>query len=64
MRFVILSTMLLITDLNGKMQQQYNLAKSSNQQAISGNLIAAGMYLYSLIVNGNEVISKRMVLTK
>ena len=53
-----------IFDLNGKMLLQYNLAKSSNQVTINGNTLTAGIYIYSLIVNGNEVISKRMVLTK
>jgi hypothetical protein len=58
------NAILLITDLNGKMQQQYNLARGSNQQTISGNSLAAGIYLYSLVVNESEVVSKRMVLTK
>lgn len=55
---------LMITDLNGKMLLQYNLAKGSSQQIISGNTLNAGIYIYSLVINGNEIISKRMVLTK
>lgn len=55
---------LMVTDLNGRMLLQYNLTKGSKQQIINGGKLNAGIYVYSLIVNGNEVISKRMVLTK
>jgi hypothetical protein len=55
---------LMITDLNGRMLLQYSLAKGSNQQVINGNTLKAGIYNYSLIVNGAEIMTKRMVLTK
>ncbi len=53
-----------IFDLNGKMLLQYNLLQGKNTLTISGNTLSAGMYLYSLIADGQEVVSKRMVLTK
>jgi hypothetical protein len=56
--------MLAIFDLNGKMLLQYNLQQGKNQLTINGNSLSAGMYLYSLIADGQEVLSKRMVLTK
>jgi len=31
---------------------------------ISGNSLEPGMYLYALVVDGNEVDTKRMILTK
>jgi len=31
---------------------------------INGSELTAGMYLYSLIVNGQEVVTKRMILTR
>ncbi len=31
---------------------------------INGNTLQAGIYLYSLISNGQEIITKRMVITK
>jgi len=31
---------------------------------LSGSELAAGMYLYALIVNGKEVDTKRIILTK
>jgi hypothetical protein len=58
------NALLAVFDLNGKMLLQYNLAKSSNSIIINGNTLVPGMYIYSLIVNGNEVVSKKMVLTK
>ena len=58
------NAILAVFDLTGKMLLQYNLAKAANQISINGSSLAAGIYIYSLIVNGNEVVSKRMVLTK
>ena len=58
------NAILAVFDLTGKMLLQYNLAKVANQISINGSSLAADIYIYSLIVNGNEVVSKRMVLTK
>ena len=32
--------------------------------AISGNSLEPGMYLYALVIDGMEVDTKRMILTK
>ncbi len=54
-----------VFDLNGKMLLQFNLqAGKNNQVQVSGNTLGAGMYIYSIIADGQEVISKRMILTK
>jgi hypothetical protein len=54
-----------VFDLNGKMLLQFNLqAGKSNQVQVNGNTLGAGMYIYSIIADGQEVISKRMILTK
>ncbi len=55
---------LAIFDLTGKMIQQYNLLQGKNQLTINAGTLQAGMYLYSIIAEGQEVVSKRMVLTK
>jgi hypothetical protein len=55
---------LAIFDLNGKMLLQYNLQQGKNNIVVKGNTLSAGMYLYSLIADGQEVLSKKMVLTK
>ena len=56
--------LLAIFDLNGKMLLQYNLVQGKNQVTIRGSQLPAGMYIYSLIADGAEVVSKRMVLSK
>ena len=56
--------LLAIFDLNGKMLLQYNLVQGKNQLTIRGSQLPAGMYIYSLIADGAEVVSKRMVLSK
>ena len=56
--------LLAIFDLNGKMLLQYNLQQGNNQVKINGSQLTAGMYIYSLIADGAEVVSKRMILTK
>jgi len=55
---------LAVFDLNGKMLLQYNLQQGKNTIVVKGNTLTAGMYLYSLIADGQEVLSKRMVLTR
>ena len=55
---------LAVFDLNGKMLLQYNLQQGKNTIVVKGNTLSAGMYLYSLIADGQEVLSKKMVLTK
>jgi hypothetical protein len=58
------SALLAVFDLTGKMLLQYNLAKAGNQITINGNTLVPGIYIYSLIVNGTEMLSKKMLLTK
>ena len=53
-----------IFDLNGKLLQQYSNLKGNSKLTINANTLPAGIYIYSLLANGQEVISKRMVLTK
>jgi hypothetical protein len=55
---------LAVFDLTGKMQLQYNNLNGSSQVTINGNTLAAGMYIYTLLADGQEVVSKRMILTK
>lgn len=53
-----------IFDLTGKLLLQYDDLKGKSQIAVEGNKLSAGMYIYSLLVNGKEVTSKKMILTK
>lgn len=53
-----------IFDMQGKMLRQTRLDKSSDRVVINGGELQPGMYFYSLIVNGSEVDTKRMILSK
>lgn len=53
-----------IFDLTGKLLLQYDNLKGKSQIAIEGNKLSAGMYIYTLLVGGKEITSKKMILTK
>ena len=53
-----------IFDLQGKMLKKVPVLQGSNSVAIDGGELGAGMFLYSLIVNGQEADTKRMILSK
>lgn len=50
--------------MNGRQLRAYDLDADADAVTIRGNELDAGMYLYSLIVNGEEVDTRRMILTK
>jgi hypothetical protein len=59
------SSFLYVYNMNGAQLQQYNIAGTGQQTiTISGNSLEPGMYLYALVVDGKEVDTKRMILTK
>jgi hypothetical protein len=53
-----------IFDMHGKMIQKISVAPGQNSTTIQGSTLKAGMYLYSLLIDGQEVDTKRMILTK
>jgi len=56
---------LCIYNLQGTQIKQILIAqRGESSQWISGSELSAGMYLYALIVDGKEVDTKRMILTK
>jgi len=56
---------LCIYNLQGRELKQMNLREhGAGSQMIHGHELPAGMYLYALIVDGKEVDTKRMILTK
>lgn len=60
------SSTILIFDLNGTLLKTYNLNvdnKDGEIQINSGEL-KPGMFIYSLVVNNNEVDTKKMILSK
>lgn len=54
-----------IYDMNGTQIQKHSLEKSGEGTlTIQGSELQAGMYLYSLIADGQVIDTKRMILTK
>lgn len=53
-----------IFNLQGKMLKKIAVSTSDNSISIGSDELGAGMYLYSLIVNGEEISTKRMILSK
>jgi hypothetical protein len=61
----IISANILVFDLNGKLLKTYQITeKGENNLLIDGKQFQAGMYLYSLVIDGKEVDTKRMILTE
>jgi hypothetical protein len=56
---------LYIYDMQGKQIKNIpNLDKGDNFVIINGSELSAGMYIYTLIADGQEVATKRMILTE
>ncbi len=53
-----------IFDMQGKMVRQLPVNASMQSVTINGYELQAGIYLYSLVVGGQEVDTKRMILSK
>jgi hypothetical protein len=59
------TSVLYVYNMNGTQLQQYSInSKGKQTVTISGNSFEPGMYLYALVVDGKEVDTKRMILTK
>lgn len=59
------NAILRIYDLRGTLMTEFNnLERGKGSIEVNGNTLEAGVYLYTLIVDGLEVETKRMVLTK
>ena len=59
------TAMICIYDLQGKQVQQLPVTDmGAGSVTLHGGNLQAGMYIYSLIANGRELASKKMILTK
>lgn len=55
---------LCVYDLNGNQKMRRDIPqRGSVDITIEGNTLTAGMYIYTLIADGMEIDSKRMILT-
>ena len=53
-----------IFDMSGKMLRQIPVTPDMTSITINGYELPAGMYIYSLAINGQEIETKRMILSK
>lgn len=53
-----------IFDMQGKMLKSYPVQSDMKSVTVNGYELGAGMFLYSLVVNGQEVDTKKMILSK
>ena len=53
-----------VFDMQGTMLKQMRLDTNADRTVINGSELQPGMYLYSLIVNGKEIDTKRMILSR
>ena len=53
-----------IFDMSGKMLRKLPISSDDSQVSIGGYELGEGMFLYSLIVNGQEIDTKKMVISK
>jgi len=59
------SALLCLYDMTGKQIKQITVTEKGNTAvSVTNEGLGAGMYLYSLIIDGNLIDTKRMVLTK
>ena len=58
------NALLFVFDMQGSMLKQIPLSRSQSSVIINGSELNAGMYLYSLVIDGTEIDTKRMILTK
>ena len=58
------SAQIVITNTSGGVVRQIPLYSGTNSITIEGGSLQAGIYLYTLVADGNVVDTKRMILTK
>jgi hypothetical protein len=57
------SAALYVYDLQGKQLMKFDVAGGAGKVTIASESLTAGMYIYTLVADGVEVGSKRMILT-
>lgn len=58
------SASICIFDMTGKMLKNFPVSSGDTSVSIAGWELGEGMFLYTLIVNGKEIDTKRMIITK
>ena len=61
----IKTAFICVFDLNGRQKQRFDLKERGETSiTIDGNTLEPGMYIYTLVADGVEIDSKRMILTE
>ncbi|MBS1779928.1 MAG: tail fiber domain-containing protein [Bacteroidetes bacterium] len=55
---------IMIFDMNGRKLMSVPVKNQEGQVTVSGSELAPGMYIYSLLIDGQEAASKRMIVAK
>jgi hypothetical protein len=53
-----------IFDMTGKMLKKLPILSGETSVSVNGWELGEGMFLYTLMVNGREIDTKRMIITK
>ena len=53
-----------IFDMQGKMLKKLPISSDNDSVTINGYELGQGMFLYSLVINGQEIETKKMIITK
>ena len=53
-----------IFDMQGKMLKKLPVSSDNDSVTINGYELGQGMFLYSLVINGQEIETKKMIITK
>ena len=53
---------IIVFDLNGRLIKTYPVNKNQSQLTIRASEIGSGLFIYSLVQNGQELLSKKMVI--
>lgn len=60
----ILDAFICIFDLQGKLMKKLPISSTDESVTVNGIELGEGLYLYSLIANGQEIDTKKMIITK
>lgn len=60
----VTSAAICIFDMSGKMLKKLPVSSGDGSVTVNGWELGEGLYLYSLVVNGREIDTKKMIITK
>ena len=53
---------IIVFDLNGRLIKTYPVNKNQSELTIRASEIGSGLFIYSLVQNGQELLSKKMII--